>query len=213
MAKRTRAASACARCKQAKMKCSDSRPCKQCAKNNILCSEQRTAHPSVVSDNTTMFLHTQDLDQSRTHFGISKNNVELLEPTPIPSIYGQQQTFTLDQVATYGPILPRLIEKSTVGFSLNRVGPSSYESIYIDRPQEATTQSVMPFAGPHSAQPNPMMASSLLPHAVAALLCGLTRPVPHPPPPPNALGMLLAMASGIAPLQPSDQLVLADLRR
>ena len=199
MAKRTRAAIACARCKDAKMRCSDSRPCKRCIKSRTPCIEKRAktkiASPeqNIRSEPVNHLLDTPGgckfLDAACS---IREENCDPNLPN-----YGLQGTYTSDMASTNGPTLPSINAQPALishGYDLNRVGPSSYEPFVADfgRPQ-------VQYMPPHSAQPNPMMASSLLPHAVAALLCDLTRPVPHPPPPPYALGMLLAMAGGIAP--------------
>ncbi len=42
LATRRRAAAACMRCKSAKIKCADNRPCKKCAESNLDCSEFKT---------------------------------------------------------------------------------------------------------------------------------------------------------------------------
>jgi hypothetical protein len=46
MAKRNRSAVACARCKKAKSKCSDSRPCKHCVNLKVPCDEPSNLFPS-----------------------------------------------------------------------------------------------------------------------------------------------------------------------
>ena len=200
MAKRSRAAIACARCKDAKMRCSDSRPCKRCIKSRTSCVEKRaktnvatSPEQSIRAEPVNYLLNT--LGGSKFHDPACSVREENYDPVS-PS-YDQQRTYARDIASTRGSTLPRINAQPALishGFDLGRVGPSSYGPFIEDfgRPQ-------VHYMPPHSAQPNLMMASSLLQHTVAALLRGLTRPVPHPLPPPNALGMLLAMASGFAP--------------
>ncbi len=55
LAARRRAAVACPRCKQAKIRCTDNRPCKKCAKSNLECFEKRSDSPQAPQSSHSKF--------------------------------------------------------------------------------------------------------------------------------------------------------------
>ena len=200
MAKRTRAAVACARCKSAKLRCSDFRPCKQCSKLRMdCCATQNRTH---TTEDTAMLAQSErlrtlenfsNIQQSfriaaNTYHSIDRDNSLIL-----PDGSRQLILASFDQDAMNRS---KSVQGRPSGINLSNQSTSSNQE------QELQFQFGMPrasLAAPAFLSNLQVVSSPSLPHAVAALLCDLTRPVPHPPPPPDALTLLLSMACAAQP--------------
>ena len=217
MAKRTRAAIACARCKKLKVKCSDLRPCKQCTKSNVICREISPNYLSVGPEKRmvpTQGIQKQVEKHSLLHDGGSQNFEEALivsgrdDDTQVLMSHGRSHAQKSDQPATYVSSLPRNTMPAAGIFDALGLGGygNSYQSPDVSyiRQQEFVLPAIQT-TEPLFAPPQASMGLMPLPEAVAAFLCGLTRPIPHPPPPPNAFNVLLSLASGVSLLPTGHQ--------
>ena len=96
MAKRNRTSVACGRCKSAKTKCSDYRPCKQCVESKSCCKEVESMRSSADSAGTLNGAQ-REIDLTPYHkesseYGISCNrnflNSSLLNLSKLPEVSG-----------------------------------------------------------------------------------------------------------------------------
>ena len=202
MARRCRAAVACTRCKSAKIRCSDFRPCKQCLKMkvpgleaSVLCSFAPLN--TTMSEKDMCTVDTTYSSISRAPFGDASRMLDISrhagQSLPSPAAMG------LSSLSSNGA--------HSLCDNTERQSLEPFNRDVVHRPFDfilPIAQDRRMHASPSIAQPSMMVGPACLPHPVAALLCALTLPVPHPPPPPNALSILLAMASEAAP-QPSWQ--------
>ena len=201
MAKRTRAAVACARCKSGKLRCSDFRPCKQCTKVRSSCSTitQAQSAGSETMISARQITQSQDSNMSSMYFGrdhragtTSDESCRLEMQSVV--LHQGQQTYSPDQTAAYPSNHP--IETPRA-LAFEGMYDYSYQPLNFIPRHEHGTQMGFVQTPPLLVQHSSTMLPALLPHAVAALLRGLTQPVQHSPPPPNALNILLAMACAV----------------
>ena len=221
MAKRSRAAVACARCKAAKMRCSDFRPCKKCTISNAPCqatgAQAKSSIPDIVGLSARTILpqleagsHSGDLNDKDSASELNivpintrENGHQLEDPHPFVT-YDSRVTVDAQGCTN---VVPRFSISGVSGFLASHATVDLSHNRHFELP---ATRTGIFCAAPTVTPLQATIAPALLPQAVADLLCGLTRPVPHPPPPPNALNILLAMAMACAaPVQttttvPSD---------
>ena len=225
MAKRNRAAIACARCKESKTKCSDFRPCKQCTKSNIICREIDSQPPNLAPDNTMLPMQGIQIQEAKNSLLNGERSGNFEEALKIScSVRRDDDTNVLPrhegvQFFHRSSIRPSSLPRNSVSasdfvasFGLDGYG-RSYQSLdtnfsgmqeLVSRLSPAT-QTGLSYPAPIFAPQQASMGLVPLPQAVVDLLCELTRPIPHPPPPPNAFGILLAIASGISSLSAGHQ--------
>ena len=213
MARRTRAAVACARCKAAKMRCSDFRPCKKCTQSKSPCQETganaKSSMPDIVGLSARTILPQLEAGALNDKDSVSELNIipinghQLNGPHPLAT-YDSRVTVNAQGCTNF---VPRFSFSGVSGFLASHATVDLSHNRHFESPTTRIgTFCAAPIVNPLQAT----IAPALLPQAVADLLCGLTRPVPHPPPPPNALNILLAMAMACAaPVQttttvPSD---------
>ena len=193
MAKRTMAAIACPRCKVRKQKCSDFRPCKHCVDSKTSCHESRSEvnapiYVANVSATTTSLTMNQlpfriGSDQLDSRSSGEESDVRLLPRILVPH--------PLQQVHPTSPPSNRLPDIDHHVRTLNALltwnAPPLFESISV------SNLDLLHLHGIHL--PRTTTTLPLIPQAIVALLCDLTRPIPHPSPPPNALNMHLSPAA------------------
>ena len=208
MAKRSRTAVACARCKAAKIKCSDYRPCKLCVNSNCRCEE--ASNPKSAS-NTSILPQSGEPDKIEKAPSYVKGNHNV--PSYFAS-YGEANPYTSScvressQNSIVGPLssyLPTQIAFNPFGhYSVQAGNPSPAASSFSRYP--TTDAQFLHYA---SLDPPPRMhrstlpPMSLLPPALSALLLSSAcdegfHALPTmrmAPPQPLALEMLLALTA------------------
>ena len=208
MAKRSRTAVACARCKTAKSKCSDYRPCNQCVNSNSRCEE--ASKPKSAS-NTSILPHNGKPDKIEKAPSLVKANHNVFSYFDTAASYGEANPHTSSylressQNSIIGPLLSYL--PTQIAFS-----PFVHYSVQAGIPSPAagsfslypTTDDQFPSLDPpprmHRSTLPPM---SLLPPAISTLLLSSAcdegfHALPMmrmAPPQPLALEMLLALTA------------------
>ena len=178
MAKRTRAAVACARCKLAKQKCSDFRPCKQCNDSRYLCSVAPSKVEFKQADDCTALGYLYQPQSGNTSRRIESN---VLHNFSIVQSNMPAQSWNFSRAPAHTSI-------ASLSPSLNR------------------TQDIVHGAKPSCNNPSTQILSTFannandvwLPQAVGAVLSGPLMPnMIFPTPPSDALSMrLLATVCG-----------------
>ena len=214
MAKRSRTAVACVRCKAAKSKCSDYRPCKQCVNSNSCCTE---ASESKSASNTSILPQSGDPDKiEKALFCVKANHyakVPSYFDTAVAS-YGEANPNTsyylreAPQNSMHGPLssyLPTQITLNTFGRLSVQASISSPAASIFSRCPTTNAQFLHypSFAPPPSMYPAFLPPMSILPPAICTLLLSSardegSRALPMmlmAPPQPLALQMLLALTA------------------
>ena len=178
MAKRSRTAVACARCKAAKIKCSDYRPCKQCVNFNSPCTEVNDPKPA---SNTSILPQSREQDKiEKVPLYIKANHnvpshgdtvASYEEANPHTSSYLREAP----QNSMDGPLssyLPTQIAFSPFGCSSVQASISSPAASSFSRYPTTDAQFLQhpPFAPLPSMHPCTMPPMSLLPPALSTLL-------------------------------------------
>ena len=209
MAKRSRTAVACVRCKAAKSKCSDYRPCKQCVNSNSRCME---ASESKSVSNTSILPHNGEPDKIEKALLFVKASQYSKGPS-----YGEANPHTSSYVressqnSMDGPLssyLPTQIAfNPLVHFSVQASIPSPAASSFSRYPTtDAQFPQHPPLAPPPSMHRSTLPPMSLLPPALSTLLLSSACDegfrhfralpmLPMAPPQPLALEMLLALTA------------------
>ena len=214
MAKRSRTAVACARCKAAKIKCSDYRPCKQCVNFNSPCTEVNDPKPA---SNTSILPQSREQDKiEKVPLYIKANHnvpshgdtvASYEEANPHTSSYLREAP----QNSMDGPLssyLPTQIAFSPFGcFSVQASISSPAASSFSRYPTtDAQFPQHPPFAPLPSMHRSTLPPMSLLPPALSTLLISSACDegfrhfralpmLPMAPPQPLALEMLLALTA------------------
>ena len=211
MAKRSRTAVACVRCKAAKSKCSDYRPCKQCLNSNSRCTE---ASESKSASNTSILPQSGEQDKIEKVPLYVKANHNVPSCGDTAASYGEANPHTSSylreamQDSMDGPLssyLPTQIAFNSLGHysvqaSISSTGAGSFS-------QYPTTDAQFlhcPSFAPHPSMfPSTLPPMSFLPPAVSTLLLRSASDegfralpmMPMAPPQPLALEILLALVA------------------
>ena len=192
MAKRNRSAVACARCKIAKSKCSDSRPCKHCVNLKVSCDEPSNTSPSKSSSMAGL--------NSMNYF---PQHSAAIEKVPCWSTSGQNISVSEDTKSRcdcgYTQAKPSLAH----AFGQDMQQAPAYGTDFfpsfpgISMPLMTKRMSPMPpYSAPSLQQHQP--APTNLPPAVAALLmCNLLPPISYLT--PFAKAQLFPLSAGLLP--------------
>ena len=217
LAKRVRAALACARCKSFKVKCSDYRPCKQCNDTSSRCDNRKTEddehnakqaglNDSAPQNNTlaTMF-EKQNKSNIETRVEYS-TDIELSSKNPqkytLTPKYSSMNAAQHSSIVQGFPPKPEMLAQSTsYRFSASPPLPSlpmvAHAPLlqFIPRVNFNTPPAlIQPFLHP--------LLDLRLPSAPPKVAAILQRLAPPPPPPPDALWILAAVSSGAAGASP-----------
>ena len=193
MAKRNRSAVACARCKIAKSKCSDSRPCKHCVTLKVSCDEPSNVTPPKSSSMAGLdFMNYSPLQSIH------------VEKTPCWNTSGQNISASEDTKSRYD--YGYTPAKSSLAHSVGQDMPpaQAYGAHFfpsfpgISLPSLTKGMSpIPPYSVPSIQQHQP--APTNLPPAVAALLMGVLLP---PISTPLARAQLFPLSADLLPALP-----------
>ena len=186
MAKRTRAATACNPCKVRKQKCSDFRPCKHCVNSKSPCHEYKS------EDNAPIY--AANLPATTTSFTSNRLPLRIGSDLLDSSSLGGESDVRLQPTVQ---VHPTSLPSDSMPDIEHHVSTLNAFLAWNARPlSEAISVSDLDLLHLHGLH-LPLTTTTLpfIPHAIVAFLCDLTRPMPHPSPPPNALNMFLSLAA------------------
>ena len=216
MAKRSRTAVACVRCKAAKSKCSDYRPCKQCVNSNSRCTEasesKSVSNTSILPQNgepdkiekALLFVKASHYskgpsygDTVASYGGANTHTSSYVREAPQNSMDGPLSSYLPTQIA-FNPLVHFSVQASISSPAASSF--SRYPTTDAQFPQHP------PLAPPPSMHRSTLPPMSLLPPALSTLLLSSACDegfrhfralpmLPMAPPQPLALEMLLALTA------------------